>query len=291
MKRIIVISIITAMLISVLSICINAAEAGDNFGDVPISENVIIDAVKDSDYEKGLIIECNQILGSLETDTTATAWLLWDTGYLYVYAEIYDTQMIEPDAAVRANAPWDVDSFEVFINETNDSVEVSQNRIDSSGYPTYRIRIPSTATNLIDVKNIEDFTDYFGYASKVISGGYAVEYKIPINVGEGSQLGFQLQVNDLRDTGMAKVIPTAKLSPGSWDSDKYNYITLSSTIATPPEIIIADTIDEAVSIEPDTQEIVPAPQTNDKIMLSVVLFMLAFTSISVILTKSKKLYK
>lgn len=287
MKKTISAIMIMIMLVSVASICVNAAEAGESFGDVPMTMGINVDAVKDEDYTKGLLIE---IANPDKSDSTSKSWILWNEGYLNIYTEVYDTDMIDPDVELRKASPWGVDSFEVFIDEKNDGHEVIQHRIDSTGYPSYRIRVPSTATNVVDAKLPEEFKDYFEYAAKKITNGYAVEFKMPINGTAGSKLGFQLQINDKRADSAPAINPAAKLSPAAWDSDKYNYITLSSEMITVIEVVESDQPATAEAA-PVTTAAAPAPvraaQTSDMTIIIAISTLLT-SGAALIVSKKRK---
>ncbi|MBD3921600.1 endo-1,4-beta-xylanase [Paenibacillus sp. PR3] len=137
--------------------------------------------------------------GNTKADThmpAATARMLWDNGNLYVLAQVTKDPS-EPLDKGNTN-PWEQDSVEVVLDLTNGSNAMYSN---ASGH--YRVRYDGFAT--VDA----GMTDNQGVATKMTSAttfdaktnSYIVEMQIPfiqITPASGTQVGFDVQVNDAK---------------------------------------------------------------------------------------------
>lgn len=115
---------------------------------------------------------------------TAQVKLLWDAGYLYVYATVADPLL----SKASPNA-WEEDSVEIFIDANN--AQTTAYEADDS---QYRVNFD----NEVSVGGTTAVTD-IETATRQVSGGYVVEAAIRIDASEtkrGSILGFDVQVND-----------------------------------------------------------------------------------------------
>ena len=119
-------------------------------------------------------------------NNTSTFGVLWDDNYLYIAASVQDNSLFND-----SSNPWEDDGIEIYIDGNN----------DKGG--TY---------DLNDLQVIKEYsgTDLFTsrtvtgvlHANQTISGGYTIEVAIPwsaldnLSVGEGTEIGFSLGVND-----------------------------------------------------------------------------------------------
>jgi endo-1,4-beta-xylanase len=119
---------------------------------------------------------------------TADVKLLWDPGHLYVLATVRDDVL--SDASANA---WEQDSVELFVDPDNAK---TTGYADDDGQ--YRISFRNTAsvTGNFDAYAI---ADNLRSSTRVVPGGYVVEASIEVDtvdVGDGTLLGFEVQVND-----------------------------------------------------------------------------------------------
>ncbi|MCL1792542.1 MAG: hypothetical protein FWG34_01595 [Oscillospiraceae bacterium] len=286
MKKLLALSIAAMLLVSAFTLIAFAGD-GDDYGSVAkTNETIAINGEKDEAYSLGLAIPINREVSDVGTQGVGT--VLWSDGFLYVFGEIKDPAMIPPDPDKQEGAPWNCDSLEVFIdqNNTGDTAEnVMQYRIDIVGWPC--------------VYNQGGLADYgpanvgsqFEYAHKIVDGGYNVEFKIPISVGEGAQIGIQFQINDVQDEDGTQQIVLSKNDKGqsnSWEGDGYGFLTLGAlkelekpTEAPAPAEEAPAPVPEAPAPAPAS----PAPATGNAGM--VILAVTALSAAGIVVLKKK----
>ncbi|HYD82689.1 MAG TPA: sugar-binding protein, partial [Opitutus sp.] len=135
---------------------------------------------------------------------TAKVKLLWDSGYLYVYATVSDPLLSKASAN-----PWEEDSAEIFVDPNN-----AQTTAYQPGDAQYRINFD----NEVSVGGSTSASNIVS-ATRRVSGGYVVEAAIRIDPSEtrrGSILGFDFQVND-DSTGSG-----ARTSVATWNDASGN---------------------------------------------------------------------
>ena len=243
MKKIAAILLVCAMLIPAGALGALANSANKSFGNVPESADAIaIDGVKDAVYDQGLRISIDkgQLYGEAEPPSSSgVAWLLWQDGFLFVFAQITDPTPFTPSADTQSNQPWWTDSAEVFLDpdnsastDTNDANAV-QYRIDSTGYRSFEDRINGTNSYGGDAATANGV---FDGAAVTTSTGYNVEFKIPITETAGGEIGLLLQINDIIADGVSRemVFPDQSIlaeSALNWTPVNWDYIVLSGTTA------------------------------------------------------------
>ena len=214
---------------------------GGKLGDVPGTGTAIsVDGVKDNIYADGLTAEIKYEKGdsSKEVAATGVVTMLCTDGYLYVFFEVNDADIVEPDASLQQSSPWRTDSCEVFVNEKNSASEndVVQYRIDCSGWPCAYTRTgvaaygPSAAGK------------YFEFAEVDTAKGYNAEFKIPLktvgkNILAGNStdaIGVNFQINDVNSTDFTLTWATVYSKyydhgTDSWDVFAYPYVTLANS--------------------------------------------------------------
>jgi len=226
--------ILAAVIAALLTVALFAAVPasahvdGGYLGDVPRTSVAIqVDAEKDAIYEYALKVEidCEK---DKPVHAYGTAWLLYSNGTLYVYGQVFDEDVREPEEGKRQTSPWHTDSFEVFINipNNNNVNDVMQYRVDNSGWPCVYNKVDLSAYGPEAVEG------YFTYAAKEVDGGYCVEMAIPVDAA-GKDIGVNFQINDIhgadRELTWAVVYSAAvKRGTNSWDVENYPYLSLGS---------------------------------------------------------------
>lgn len=222
------------LVLSALITGVSAHVDGGNLGDVPnTAEKITVDGKKDAIYDQALKVKVDQANGSTSVNATGEAWLLYADGHLYVYAEVADKDLVDPDPDTQSSSPWMTDSFEVFVNEKNSDVEadIMQYRIDCAGFPSVYDR------NGLAEYGPGNADSYFTYAAKSTDNGYAVEFCVPVSAKE---VGVNFQINDvLSDGSQSLAMAPSKVTgagAGSWTPGEYPYITIGgSTVSLPVE--------------------------------------------------------
>ncbi|MDF2684980.1 MAG: Carbohydrate-binding family 9 [Clostridia bacterium] len=271
MKKIIIIGL-TVVLLFILSAASLAYTGNSSYGSVPKAyEELIIDGVKDEMYSKGLQIDITRPNPEIEGFATAKTWYLWTDGWIYIYAEILDDEIIEPDPTIQETSPWSCDSLEIFIDEDNDALELQQYRIDVTGWPCYYTQegVADYGAEIVGTK--------FGFAQKRVDGGYNVEFKVPTTAVEGKEIGLNMQINDRYDADVSQVIvyPQNSLgSGGSWEGETFDFIVLGTMLEKP--VIEAPVEEEADNVNPGTSD------------ESIIYFTFAILSIIIFVAVNKK---
>ncbi len=148
----------------------------------------VIDGTMDAIWEKANIVNTKTVINP--DSATAKIRTMWDTDYLYVYAEITDSVL----SAVNINA-WEQDCFEVFIDQ-NYGRTLYYEEDDAQ----YRINFE----NVLSGGGRVELT-LFKSAVTVVQGGYVVEAAIPFSIVKGNAnnlIGVDFLVNDDNGSGV-----------------------------------------------------------------------------------------
>ena len=116
---------------------------------------------------------------------SASAKVLWDEDYLYVYATVVDPQLNVDNEAVHEQ-----DSFEIFVDENNSKASAY-----NAGTKQYRINYEN-ALSFNGEKCVEENITSF---AKTTDDGYIIEAAIKwteITPADNTTIGIELQVND-----------------------------------------------------------------------------------------------
>ena len=258
--------VISAVLALSAGIAVSASDIGECKGEVPKIDTGIItvDGVKDSAYEKGLKVDINQFNAGAETGTYGIAYMLWADGSYYLLVEVHDADVQQPTADAQANTPWTTDSVEIFFDFGNEAVDLAEQfRIDCTGYPSYYIQ-----GGAYYAYGPEDAAEYFDdYAASKTDVGYNIEMRVNLKeaveayeLAQGDSIGLQLQINDMtaaNATGTTAVYNMASsLLAGSWDVDRYDYITLGGTVTVEADAPAADAAAEAVYLDYTSTDVI-----------------------------------
>src|SRR5690606_16648708 len=113
---------------------------------------------------------------------------LWDEENLYVLIEVQD------DALDKSNSdPWEQDSIEVFVDQTNSKTTYYQGR----NHGQYRVNSDNETSF-----NLQSIEEGFESATSVSGTNYIVEVKIPfteITPSKDTVIGFDLQIHDAKN--------------------------------------------------------------------------------------------
>ena len=121
---------------------------------------------------------------------SATARVMWDSDFLYVYAQVKD-----PDLNKESEQPHEQDSLEVFIDEINSKADAYNDATKQ-----YRINYENEHSFNGDKCTEENLKT----VAKKTEDGYVVEGAFrwtEISPKEGEYLGIELQINDADSTG------------------------------------------------------------------------------------------
>ncbi|GHV15193.1 hypothetical protein FACS1894219_11960 [Clostridia bacterium] len=265
-KKIVSLALSVLLIASVLTISISAGD-GEDYGTLPKTNQAIaIDGVKDDVYNLGLTKNLDRYASIAWGEIT----YLWTDGFLYVFADVHDEELFEPEPAVQAETPWTTDSVEVFIDPENDGDAAIQYRIDISDWACWYLQD--------DVAHAygPDAESKLEHARVRRDDGYTVEFKIPITNVEGSQIGLQATINDVNSSGQNTIyIENNVVEAGAWNPEYYGFATLGGLIDPPlASEEVAPTVDEVTpTANNDAKPVVIAPKTSDSAVI--LLFVLA----------------
>jgi endo-1,4-beta-xylanase len=149
-------------------------------------------ALIDGEYDDAYNAAVEVVMGNVNDapKATATAKLLWDQDFLYVYAEVKDADLNKAN-----EEPHEQDSFEVFIDETN-----SKDDAYNAATKQYRINFENEHTFNGDKCTEENLQT----VAKKVDGGYIVEGAFKwteVKPKEGDHIGIELQINDADASG------------------------------------------------------------------------------------------
>ena len=252
---------------------------GGKLGDVPgTGTAVAVDGIKDAIYAEGLTAEITHEKGDAgkPVEATGIVTMLCTEGFLYVFFEVNDADIVEPDPELQKSSPWRTDSCEVFVNEKNSASEndVVQYRVDCSGWPCTYTRTGVAAYGPAAAGK------YFESAEVDTVKGYNAEFKIPLktvgkNVLSGNSadaISVNFQINDVNSTDFSLTWATVfskyyEHGTDSWDVFAYPYVTLANGGLVPKPTEVPATEVPATEVVPPTDipatdapatEVVPA---------------------------------
>lgn len=217
MKAKIVTFIVAALTATAMFSPVSAAQNGKSYGSVGkvLKTTITVDGKKDEAYSKGLNLKTEINNEGISAD----AWLLWSDGYLYVYADVTDATRDTISADEKASAPWNADSFEIFVDSDNDGQDYAmQYRVDSEGYGTWKDR--NSGENFYTPDVIGD--DFLFAAIDSNRGTYSIEMRVPMEAAEGANVGINFQINGVQGKSF--------LVEDGWNTPEYGYITLGGSV-------------------------------------------------------------
>jgi hypothetical protein len=308
MRKIIAV-ILTAVLLS-LPFTATAHSDHINLGSVPKTAVApTIDGVKDDIYNQGLMIPIRNPHSATPDGGLgggADAWLLWEDNYLYVYATVNVAGFYHPDNydTLQTTEAWVLTTLEILLDYTNAATlpdEVSQYRINDSGFPNVTLGRNSAVVNGADCKPIMET------GSTKTDTSYSAEFKINFSESKtqgtangipsfggdftaGKQIGIYLFSQEVAADNSSQALyiagPTDR--SGNWEPSLYDYIVLGDTVVGAPAVEepAAETPAAADTPAPEQTTATPAPQTGDYTMILVILAIASAAVIAVFRKKS-----
>ncbi len=164
--------------------------------------------------------------------------LLWDDKFIYVLGVVTDST---PTTAFReGQAEWNHDSFEIFLDETNEKIDknsMTQFRISSLGRVSGQY-----LDTVVTEAQLKEHYPQLKTAHKANATGYVVEFAIPWTrqtkpTANTSKLGFCLQINDDVDNaetaeGIATTPVPSRFNPALYPT--YTIVSESAEIEKKP---------------------------------------------------------
>ncbi len=168
-----------------------------NYGVAPLADGVMtVDGNKEEVYNSGAKIKINQISDTItSTATYGDAYVVWQDGYMYVYVEVTDPQVVIPTAD-QLKSSWNCESVDLYINVKDNDIkkDVAGYRVGVTGYPdafNYR-----HTPNYYSYSGYEACAGLFEGAAKLTDKGYAVEFCVPMEAEVGQRVAIQFMIND-----------------------------------------------------------------------------------------------
>jgi endo-1,4-beta-xylanase len=155
-------------------------------GDTMITKSLhgipVVDGLEDSVWSHAVTLHTETLI--FGSGATAQVRTLWDSGHLYIYADVTDPVL----SAVSPN-PWEQDSIEFFVDQNNGKTQSyepddGQYRVNFENVQSYGGA--ATAANFVS-------------ATQIVEGGYVVEAAIALDAIQprrSTLIGFDVQVND-----------------------------------------------------------------------------------------------
>lgn len=211
---------------------------------------VTIDGIKDDGYDASMIIE----FGSNDAGR-AKAWTMWDENNIYVYCDVYDTNVMEtPQSLLDSQyGLWNSDSLEIFIDRDfgryqGYDYDDLQFRVDCDGNVSGMNRAGMSADDLKhEIDNISS-------AAKRQEYGYSIEVRIPLSVtvpGEepgsepvytysktgkdGEKIGFDFELNNADEPGVRSALA---VWGGGGNSNASGWNTLQMMDTVPEDLLV-----------------------------------------------------
>lgn len=255
MKKVTVLMLVVAVMISVFAVSSSANRLNASYGEIPKVTNypITMDGQKDPAYDFGLCLPIAQPFINLEmpADLRGQCWLVYDDQNLYAFIEVIDPgifdsasyfhfcdqcgkQMAEGSGCEHlpetpdAHNVWDDDCIEFFVDWTNKPSNSSQYRVNRLGW----------ATRDWDTRN----TGFTAKASAGSNGTWYAEYAIPLdNSKVGTELGINCMIHSQVSLEKVKgdgtpfkeeiaVMNNSLGTQGAWESQYYDYIVLGEEV-------------------------------------------------------------
>ena len=163
----------------------------------------VIDGEMDEIWNETEVLQINRYQTAWN-GATGTGRVLWDENNLYVLIHVNDTELDK-----GSPNPWEQDSIEVFVDENN--AKTTYYEADDG---QYRVNYENETSF-----NPDSIREGFESAVKVSGTSYTVEVKIPfrsITPEAGTEIGFDLQINDGRDGSRISIATWNDITGNGW---------------------------------------------------------------------------
>lgn len=255
--------ILTAIFVLALTLTVPAQS------DKVLMGTPVIDGILDEIYMQSVAVTLGEAFHTtgetLDTDVTASAYLLYDADNFYVCVVVNDNDILvrEKEYIDSSDNPWENDLVEIWVDE---EMLGEKTKMSFDPYGTRKFGSP----------------DPFGLVGESVAAAfisdtfYTVEYAIPLSEkgAEGGTYGFSLQVNDLFPDNHVVAL-------GSQEPVEYTFggaVELPAPEPEPPaEVVVTDTVVSAP---------VSAPQTSDFAFIAIMAF--AGSAAALITAKKKR---
>ena len=213
----------------------------------------VVDGVLDEIYKQSVAVQLGEPFhttgDSLDTDATATAYLLYDADNLYVCVVVNDDDILlrEKEYIESGDNPWENELVEIWVDE------------EMLGDKT-KISLDPEATRIFGSPDPLGLVGETKGAATKGDKSYTVEFAIPLmeKGTEGKTYGFSLQVNDLFPDGHVVAI-------GSQAPEEY---TFGGPVVLPEPEPEPEPEEPAEQPEADVIASPPAPATFDSLSLA-----------------------
>lgn len=168
------------------------------------TSSITIDANRDASYSSKVYIDHKLVTKSGYENVgegRSVAWITYTDGYLYFYAEIEDSTLFDNPAANNASE----DLFQIYIDYVNNHMESG---LTGNAYRSAEGTSGAKKLGWIYVKPDGKATGSWGFsgvslssAAKKISGGYAIEVRVPFANASvmSDKIGIGFEVKDDTD--------------------------------------------------------------------------------------------
>lgn len=172
-----------------------------------MSGTAVIDGEKDQSWANAPVINVNTTPnGYTEQAATAEVRTMWDNQFLYVYAEVTDSELNNSSPNL-----YEQDSVEVFLSET-----MHRGAEYKLGDGQYRVNYEG-----IESFRSDSMSEGFESSARKVDSGYIVEMKIPfraITPEKDTVVGFDVQINDASTSGSRKLTVWSDLQANGYNS-------------------------------------------------------------------------
>ena len=242
MKKIFSCILVVVMLAALLAVGVSAEERNylkyENYGEIAqvAKKNIRLDGVKDEVYDAATPIAIATHHGGVASNVTGTAYVVYDSQYIWVFVEVNDTTL-KTKASDSLSASFKEDSVEILVDWTNEGDNVKnetpyQCRLSYEGYIS--ARLGQTGDNMYG--SVEDGgtspVTWLNGTSKVRADktGYDCEFRIalPEGVAVNERIGINFMINDWEDQDMNRaMITSASNGAAEWEVGEIGYMTFN----------------------------------------------------------------